>query len=34
MAHRGVSIREIRSVAAEHVVMDTGAAFAGVILWN
>ena len=34
MAHRGVSIREIRSVAAELVVMDTGAAFAGVILWN
>ena len=34
MAHRGRKIREIRSVAAECVVMDTGAAFAGVILWN
>ena len=34
MAHRGTMVREIRSVAAEHVVMNTGAAFAGVILWN
>ncbi len=34
MAHRGKPIREIRSVAAEHVVKKTGAAFAGVILWN
>ena len=34
MAFRGKKIREIRSVAAEHVVRETGAAFAGVILWN
>ena len=34
MAFRGKKIREIKSVAAEHVVKKTGAAFAGVILWN
>ena len=34
MAFRGKKIREIKSVAAEHVVRETGAAFAGVILWN
>ncbi len=34
MEVRGKEIREIRSVAAEHVVVNTGAAFAGVILWN
>ena len=34
MAFRGKKIREIKSVAAEHVVEKTGAAFAGVILWN
>ncbi len=34
MAFRGKEIREIKSVAAEHVVRETGAAFAGVILWN
>ncbi len=34
MKVRGKRIREIRSVAAEHIVVNTGAAFAGVILWN
>ena len=34
MAHRGERVRKIQSVAAEHVVQNTGAAFAGVILWN
>ena len=34
MEVRGKRIREIKSVAAEHVVVKTGAAFAGVILWN
>lgn len=34
MGFRGKRIREIRSVAAEHVVKRTGAAFAGVILWS
>ncbi len=34
MAFRGKRVREVRSVAAEHVVRRTGAAFAGVILWS
>ncbi len=34
MEFRRKRIREIKSVAAEHVVRKTGAAFAGVILWN
>ena len=34
MALRGQAVREVRSLAAEHVVQKIGAAFAAVVLWN
>jgi arginine decarboxylase len=34
MKMRGKKIREIKSVAAEHLVKECGAAFAAVVLWD
>jgi arginine decarboxylase len=34
MKMRGKKIREIKSVSAEHLVKECGAAFAAVVLWD
>ena len=34
MKFRGQKIRKVESVAVEHAVRNTGAAFAAVVLWN
>lgn len=34
MKFRGQKVKDVRSAAAEHTVLETGAAFAAVVLWN
>ena len=34
MKFRGQKVKDLKSAAAEHAVVKTGAAFAAVVLWN